>query len=81
MAKYGLRPRTLKGELFTILSDQGSCGLKVSELAKTSQVWTCGNIFMSNTHTHTHTVSCLTGKHALQVILMIHYLYSSDCGT
>jgi len=45
MAKYGLRPRTLKGELFTILSDQGSCGLKVSELAKTSQVWTCGHFY------------------------------------
>jgi len=39
MAKYDLRPRTLKGELFAILSDHGCCGLKVSELAKTSQVW------------------------------------------
>ncbi|ONK57366.1 uncharacterized protein A4U43_C10F19350 [Asparagus officinalis] len=38
MVKYGLRPRTLKGELFTILSDQGIGGLKVSELAKTSQI-------------------------------------------
>ena len=46
MAKYGLRPRTLKGELFTILSDQGSCGLKVSELAKTSQVWTYVGTFL-----------------------------------
>lgn len=38
MAKYGLRPRTLKGELFTLLSKQGTGGLKVSELARASQV-------------------------------------------
>lgn len=38
MAKYDLRPRTLKCELFNILSDQGSGGQKVSELAKASQI-------------------------------------------
>lgn len=38
MVKYGLRPRTLKGELFTVLSKIGSCGLKVSELANSPQV-------------------------------------------
>jgi hypothetical protein len=39
MAKYGLRPRTLKGELFALLSKAGSCGLKVSVLAKSSEVF------------------------------------------
>uniref|UniRef100_A0A2N9IPY1 Homeobox domain-containing protein n=1 Tax=Fagus sylvatica TaxID=28930 RepID=A0A2N9IPY1_FAGSY len=34
MVKYGLRPGTLKCELFKILSEQGNNGLKVSELAK-----------------------------------------------
>lgn len=38
MAKYGLQPRTLKGELFRMLSEKGSNGLKVSELAKASQI-------------------------------------------
>ena len=38
MVKYGLRPRTLKGELFTLLSKKGSGGLKVAELAKSPQV-------------------------------------------
>ncbi|XP_008813491.2 homeobox-DDT domain protein RLT3 [Phoenix dactylifera] len=38
MAKYGLCPRTLKGELFTLLSKQGTGGLKVSELARASQI-------------------------------------------
>lgn len=38
MAKYGLRPRTLKGELFALLSKAGSCGLKVSVLAKSSEI-------------------------------------------
>ncbi|XVF81356.1 hypothetical protein PTKIN_Ptkin15bG0148700 [Pterospermum kingtungense] len=33
MAGYGLRPCTLKGELFKILSEKGSNGLKVSDLA------------------------------------------------
>ncbi|CAK9170903.1 unnamed protein product [Ilex paraguariensis] len=33
MAKYGLSPGTLKGELFSILLLQGNNGLKVSELA------------------------------------------------
>ncbi|KAJ4973305.1 hypothetical protein NE237_006479 [Protea cynaroides] len=37
MEKYGLRPGTLKGELFSILSEQGNNGLKVSELVKASQ--------------------------------------------
>lgn len=39
MVKYGLRPRTLKGELFVLLSKAGSCGLKVSVLAKSSEVF------------------------------------------
>jgi hypothetical protein len=39
MVKYGLRPRTLKGELFALLSKKGSSGLKVSELAKSPQVF------------------------------------------
>ncbi|XP_038713535.1 homeobox-DDT domain protein RLT3-like [Tripterygium wilfordii] len=34
MKKYGLRPGTLKGELFKLLLDQGNNGLRVSELAK-----------------------------------------------
>ncbi|PON97514.1 Octamer-binding transcription factor [Trema orientale] len=34
MVKYGLRPGTLKGELFRILLEQGNNGLKVSDLAK-----------------------------------------------
>ncbi|KAK1281578.1 hypothetical protein QJS10_CPB22g00981 [Acorus calamus] len=38
MAKYGLCPRTLKGELFSILSEHGSKGLHVSELAKFPQI-------------------------------------------
>ncbi|KAK1259058.1 hypothetical protein QJS04_geneDACA005525 [Acorus gramineus] len=38
MAKYGLRSRTLKGELFSILSEHGSKGLQVSELAKFPQI-------------------------------------------
>jgi len=39
MVKYGLRPRTLKGELFALLSKAGSGGLKVSVLAKSSEVF------------------------------------------
>ncbi|KAF0908070.1 hypothetical protein E2562_022918 [Oryza meyeriana var. granulata] len=38
MVKYGLRPRTLKGELFALLSKKGSCGLKVSELAESPEI-------------------------------------------
>ncbi|KAI5005272.1 hypothetical protein ZWY2020_032515 [Hordeum vulgare] len=38
MVKYGLCPRTLKGELFALLSEKGSGGLKVAELAKSSQI-------------------------------------------
>ncbi|XP_074324417.1 homeobox-DDT domain protein RLT3 [Apium graveolens] len=38
MSKYGLRPGTLKGELFNILSLQGNNGLKVSELAKSMSI-------------------------------------------
>ncbi|XP_031281484.1 homeobox-DDT domain protein RLT3 isoform X1 [Pistacia vera] len=38
MLKYGLRLGTLKGELFRILLEQGNNGLKVSQLAKTSQI-------------------------------------------
>ncbi|EXB42573.1 hypothetical protein L484_011346 [Morus notabilis] len=34
MVTYGLRPGTLKGELFKILLEQGNNGLKVSDLAK-----------------------------------------------
>ncbi|KAG0453741.1 hypothetical protein HPP92_025045 [Vanilla planifolia] len=40
MAKYGLCPRTLKGELFSILLKEGSLGSKVSELAKAPQIVT-----------------------------------------
>lgn len=35
---YGLRPGTLKCELFKVLSEQGNNGLKVSDLAKSLQV-------------------------------------------
>ncbi|XP_061347614.1 homeobox-DDT domain protein RLT3 isoform X2 [Gastrolobium bilobum] len=35
---YGVCPGTLKGELFTILSEQGNNGCKVSELAKSKQI-------------------------------------------
>lgn len=38
MVKYGLRPRTLKAELFSLLAKKGSSGIKVSELARSSQV-------------------------------------------
>lgn len=38
MVKYGLRPGTLKCELFKILTDRGNNGLKVSELTKSLQV-------------------------------------------
>ncbi|GAV68407.1 LOW QUALITY PROTEIN: Homeobox domain-containing protein/DDT domain-containing protein [Cephalotus follicularis] len=38
MVKYGLRPGTLKGELFRLLSVQGNNGSKVSELAKSFQI-------------------------------------------
>uniref|UniRef100_A0A7N0UBZ7 Homeobox-DDT domain protein RLT3 n=1 Tax=Kalanchoe fedtschenkoi TaxID=63787 RepID=A0A7N0UBZ7_KALFE len=38
MVKYGLAPGTLKGELFGILSHQGNKGLKVSELARSTQI-------------------------------------------
>ncbi|KAL6134806.1 hypothetical protein ACLB2K_067034 [Fragaria x ananassa] len=38
MVKYGLRPGTLKGELFRVLLEQGINGLKVSDLAKSLQI-------------------------------------------
>lgn len=38
MAKYGLLPGTLKGELFRILSEKGNNGMKVSEVAKSLQL-------------------------------------------
>ena len=38
MVKYGLRPGTLKGELFSILSNQGNNGMKVPDLARCVQV-------------------------------------------
>ncbi|KAK2647491.1 hypothetical protein Ddye_014980 [Dipteronia dyeriana] len=38
MVKYALRPDTLKGELFRVLLEQGNNGLKVSQLAKSSQI-------------------------------------------
>ena len=38
MVKYGSGLRTLKGELFALLSKKGSSGLKVAELAKSPQV-------------------------------------------
>ncbi|XP_058183362.1 homeobox-DDT domain protein RLT3 [Rhododendron vialii] len=38
MAKYGLSPATLKGELYSILSEQGNKGMKVSSLANSPQI-------------------------------------------
>ncbi|XP_048232620.1 homeobox-DDT domain protein RLT3 isoform X2 [Ricinus communis] len=38
MMKYGLRVGTLKGELFTLLSERGNNGLKIPELAKSLQI-------------------------------------------
>lgn len=38
MLKYGLRPGTLKGELFRILLEQGNNGSKVCQLARSSQI-------------------------------------------
>ncbi|CAL0312552.1 unnamed protein product [Lupinus luteus] len=35
---YGIRPATLKGELFKILLERGNSGCKVSELAKSMQI-------------------------------------------
>ncbi|PQQ01273.1 homeobox-DDT domain protein RLT3 isoform X3 [Prunus yedoensis var. nudiflora] len=43
--KYGLRPGTLKGELFRVLLEQGIHGLKVSVLAKSLRIseWKLSN--------------------------------------
>lgn len=38
MANFGLSPGTLKGELFSILLNQGSNGMKVSELVNLPSV-------------------------------------------
>ncbi|GAB4855267.1 hypothetical protein Ancab_023887 [Ancistrocladus abbreviatus] len=38
VVKYGLCPGTLKGELFRILLEQGNKGIKVIDLAKSSQI-------------------------------------------
>ncbi|KAE8675183.1 Homeodomain-like transcriptional regulator isoform 2 [Hibiscus syriacus] len=38
MVRFGLRPGSLKGELFKILSQRGNNGLKVSDLASSSTV-------------------------------------------
>ncbi|XP_019421856.1 PREDICTED: homeobox-DDT domain protein RLT3-like [Lupinus angustifolius] len=38
LVNYGLRPATLKGELFKILLERGNDGCKVSELAKSMQI-------------------------------------------
>ncbi|KAE9607616.1 putative transcription factor & chromatin remodeling DDT family [Lupinus albus] len=38
LVNYGLRPATLKGELFKILLERGNNGCKVSELAKSMQI-------------------------------------------
>ncbi|XVE72619.1 hypothetical protein DITRI_Ditri11bG0052600 [Diplodiscus trichospermus] len=38
MARYGLRPGSLKGELFKILSERGNNGLKVSDMASSLSV-------------------------------------------
>ncbi|KAL6337937.1 hypothetical protein AAG906_005402 [Vitis piasezkii] len=38
MVKYGLRPGTLKGELFSILLNQGNNGMKVPDLARCVQI-------------------------------------------
>ncbi|XP_078443412.1 homeodomain-like transcriptional regulator isoform X2 [Wolffia australiana] len=38
MGTYGLHPHTMKGELFSILSEQGSRGAKVKDLARASQI-------------------------------------------
>lgn len=38
MVKYGLSPATLKGELFSILTEQGNSGMKVSDLANSPQI-------------------------------------------
>ncbi|KAJ4849849.1 hypothetical protein Tsubulata_040811 [Turnera subulata] len=38
MKKYGLRPGTLKGELFRLLSEKGNNGIKVPDLARVPQI-------------------------------------------
>ncbi|CAK9309644.1 unnamed protein product [Citrullus colocynthis] len=38
MSKYGLQRGTLKGELFSILSEQGNNGIKVSDLTRESKI-------------------------------------------
>lgn len=38
MSNYGLSPGTLKGELFSILLNQGNNGMKVSDLVKIPSV-------------------------------------------
>lgn len=43
MARFGLSPGTLKGELFTILSLKGNSGMKISELATFSSVSNSGH--------------------------------------
>lgn len=43
MTKYGLRPGSLKGEVFGILCENGNKGITVAELSKASQVSFCLN--------------------------------------
>ncbi|XP_020249800.1 homeobox-DDT domain protein RLT3-like isoform X2 [Asparagus officinalis] len=57
MEKYGLRSRTLKGELFAILSEQGNGGLTVCELAKAPQVVA---LDLPNTNKEVEEQICLT---------------------
>ena len=38
MVKYGLHPGTLKGELFSILLNQGNNGMKIPDLARCMQI-------------------------------------------
>lgn len=62
--KYGLRPGTLKFELFKVLSEQGNSGLKVSDLAKSLQVSYKNMEF-----------TCLEGKD-VDHIIVINHLFS-----
>lgn len=65
MLKYGLRLGTLKGELFKILLEQGNNGLKVSQIAKMSQVTLFTYLFIFLT------IFTLSGDGSLLLFIML----------
>ncbi|KAL5709185.1 hypothetical protein ACHQM5_019902 [Ranunculus cassubicifolius] len=57
LVECGLRPRTLKGEVFSILAEQGSTGSRVSELAKSLRV---ADLNLTNTTEELEILICST---------------------